>query len=270
MLRVYKQLALAVLAVLLLTGCRRECPMQTGDEAISVPTETAISTTPPTTDLSSVTETTAASTPSAQSEPSLLPAGMLVYSQDFDDFPDSNGTTVLRWTLNGQSTTARRAIRNHRLYFTNLPQEGRAYFDAVYLLGNALPEDLTQYPFTLQYDIEYIVGEAGACAGMTSPADAAGLPTAALRDTPVTVRLEWKPEVGFTVWQKRAGETDFVKTGDPVPGAKGQVFVYLGPCEGYLDNIRLWIGHGDTPDANVLCYWQWQIMNIPQTEGGAE
>ena len=270
MLRIFKPIALAALAMLLLAGCGEERPVETTASAAASTGGTATLTATVTTAETAATETT--TTTAEPPSPTPLPAGMLVYSQDFDDFPDTEPSgipTALRWSRKNESSGARFAIRAHRLYFTNLSTDGKRHDDAVYLLGTALPEQLAEYPFTLQYDIEYLGGEAGAHTGMIAPKEAAGLPSAEAHGTARTVRLCWEPQVGFTVWQKGVGERDFVKTGDPLAAAKGEVCFYVGDAEGYLDNIRLWIGHGDAPDANVLCYWQWLIQNPPQTEGGS-
>lgn len=258
-------------ALLLLTGCAspRHAEQTTAETTISGTSapETSLAVT------DTETATTATSEPptsAATEQPALppLPDGMLIYSEDFDDYADSSKITALNWSEYG--SYAPMTILNHKLYFKNTPEEGKKPSDSGRLLGEALPEFLAEYPFTVQYDIEYLGGTAGACAGMISPKDAVGLPTAEIDNTPITVRLCWEPEVGFTVLQRRAGETSFVKTGDPIPGASGKVFLHVGAADGYLDNIRIWIGHGENPDANVLCYWQWQILNAPETEGGSK
>ena len=270
MFRIHKQFILATLTLLLLTGCGKDLPTETTASAsVSTDGTTAVTTTVTTAETAATEATATTAEPQA---PTPLPAGMLVYSQDFDDFPDTEPSgipTALRWSRKSESSGARFAIRSHRLYFTNLSTDGKRHDDAVYLLGTALPEQLAEYPFTLQYDIEYLGGEAGAHTGMIAPKEAAGLPSAEARGTARTVRLCWEPQVGFTVCQKGVEERDFVKTGDPLAAAKGEVCFYVGDAEGYLDNIRLWIGHGDAPDANVPCYWQWLIQNPPQTEGGS-
>ena len=247
---------MSIAAMLLLCGCEHHGPQATMlttavsvSEAIQSEAKTSV-----TAETVSDTATSVATEPPAPLE---LIDGMLIYSQDFDDFADSTGgMPALEWDALSDSGTARLAIRDHRLYFENFQPQGKRYAATVRSLGDAIPEHLFDHPFTVEYDIFYTAGESGAVSGAADPADAVGLPDAAMQNALITVRLHWMPSEGYTVWQRTSAEGEFIKTGDPIPAAHRQIRIFFGAANGYLDNILVWVGHGESPDANVLCYWQ--------------
>ncbi len=80
----------------------------------------------------------------------------------------------------------------------------------------------------------------------------------------LTIKLQWDPEAGHTVYVKLEGG-EFVKVSEPDPEANGVFyhnswegwnvrFKIGAQINGYIDNIVLWTGWGDMPTATTPDY----------------
>lgn len=83
-------------------------------------------------------------------------------------------------------------------------------------------------------------------------------------DIPVTIRLQWDPEMGHRVYMKTDEMTEFVKVSEPSIHADGSMYVgwegfavalkIFDGMAGYIDNIQMWIGWDDAPSAEHKKY----------------
>ena len=81
---------------------------------------------------------------------------------------------------------------------------------------------------------------------------------------PLTIRQQWDPEMGHSVWMKTADMADFVKISEPSIHADGPMYIgwegYAvalklgGAVEGYIDNLLLWCGDDSAPSAERDIY----------------
>ena len=81
---------------------------------------------------------------------------------------------------------------------------------------------------------------------------------------PVTIKLQWDPEMGHHVYMKTNTMTDFIKVSEPSVNADGPM--YLGwdgwavqfkvgaAIDGYLDNLIIWTGWGEQPTGTAVTY----------------
>ena len=87
-------------------------------------------------------------------------------------------------------------------------------------------------------------------------------------DIPVTIRLQWDPEMGHRVYMKTDEMTEFVKVSEPSIHADGPMYVgwegfavalkISDGMAGYIDNIQMWIGWDDAPSAEHKKYAAYQ------------
>ena len=84
------------------------------------------------------------------------------------------------------------------------------------------------------------------------------------KNIPVTIKLQWDPEMGHHVYMKTADMKDFVKVSEPSVNADGPMYIgwdgwavqfKLGATiDGYIDNIYIWTGWGEKPAGNKVTY----------------
>ena len=95
---------------------------------------------------------------------------------------------------------------------------------------------------------------------------------------PVTIRLQWDPEMGHHVYMKTADMAEFVKVSEPSVNADGPMYVgswdgyavqfkFGATIEGYIDNIMMWTGWGEKPAGHVVNAWT-VIKDASCTESG--
>ena len=83
-------------------------------------------------------------------------------------------------------------------------------------------------------------------------------------NVPVTIRLQWYPEMGHHVYMKTAEMNGFVKVSEPSVKADGPMYIgrdgygvglKIGAgTAGYIDNILFRCGWGDAPTAEQKTY----------------
>lgn len=72
-------------------------------------------------------------------------------------------------------------------------------------------------------------------------------------NVPVTIKLQWEPDVGHHIYMKTAVMKDFVKVSEPSVNSDGMLyagkwegyavqFKFGGAIDGYIDNIKMWTG----------------------------
>ena len=81
---------------------------------------------------------------------------------------------------------------------------------------------------------------------------------------PVTIRQNWDPEMGHTVYMKTADMKDFVKVSEPSVNADGPMYLgwegyavqfkFGATIDGYIDNICIWTGWGEKPAGTAVTY----------------
>ncbi len=89
--------------------------------------------------------------------------------------------------------------------------------------------------------------------------------TSILLNKKITLRLQWDPETGHTVYGKTAEMTEFALLSQPDPDGAGSVyhnswdgwnvrFKIGAKMNGYVDNIVIWTGWGEMPTAATPDY----------------
>ena len=226
-------------------------------------------------------------------EPASGPPAWPVYAADWDGIPNMTDSAAVQNVIGIQRLTGVESdmvfgMTDGRLYFKQSAGESLFAFSA---LDEAYMESAVDTGFTLQYDVEYTTAaEAYAAIVTEMTADGQNLRRFALRangeadyslvrngiestlavteggiptvgeivNIRMTVRVEWHPEEGHTVYVKTMDMIDFVEVCAAVGGthtdgdgyAVGLLFG--GAAEGYLDNIRIWLGWADAPsDAGI-------------------
>ena len=86
----------------------------------------------------------------------------------------------------------------------------------------------------------------------------------AFKNIPLTIRQNWDPEMGHTVYMKTADMKDFIKVSEPSVNADGPMYIgwegyavqfkFGATIDGYMDNIYIWTGWGEKPAGNTVTY----------------
>ena len=84
------------------------------------------------------------------------------------------------------------------------------------------------------------------------------------KNIPVTIKLQWDPEMGHHVFMKTNDMKDFVKVAEPSVNADGPMYIgwdgwavqfkFGATIDGYIDNIYIWTGWGEKPAGNTVTY----------------
>ena len=185
------------------------------------------------------------------------------------------------------------AVRDGRLYFKQSADESRFVITD---LGGDYMESAVDSGYTLQYELEYTAASTDAFVALITDMrqDGKSLRRFALHaagtilyDTvddglckPVyetssdrlqgigadlinvrlTVRLQWHPDQGHSVFVKTADMIDFIEIGTALGGTHTERDGYAiglslgGTVEGYLDNIQIWMGYSDEPSNAGIHY----------------
>ena len=249
-----------------------------------------------TVDGTSISTTGAPGEPGTEAGPPAWP----IYTADLNGIPNTQDSEqalqtvgLQRLAVLEQEGDATFAVRDGRLYFKQSCDESRFVLIA---LGGDYMESAVDSGYTMQYELEYVGASADAFAAVITDMteDGEGLRRFALRadgstvcDTvcdgirkPVyetdagklsgigtdltgvrlTVRVQWRPDRGHSVYVKTADMIGFVEVGTSLGGthtASDGFAIGLSLCgavEGYLDNIRLWLGYADEPSNAGIHY----------------
>ena len=223
-----------------------------------------------------------------------------IYSQDLNGISDTQDSEQALQAIGLQQLAvldregdATFAVRDGRLYFKQTADESRFVLTA---LGGDYMESAVDSGYTVQYELEYTSASADAFAALitdmkqdgkslrrfavradgstvydtvydgirkpvyeTASGKLSGVGTV-LTGVRLTVRVQWHPDRGHTVFVKTADMIEFVEVGTAVGGthtASDGFAVGLSLCgavEGYLDNIRLWLGFADEPSSSDIRY----------------
>ena len=84
------------------------------------------------------------------------------------------------------------------------------------------------------------------------------------KNIPVTIKLQWDPEMGHHVFMKTNDMKDFVKVAEPSVNADGPMYIgwdgwavqfkFGATIDGYIDNIYIWTGWGEKPAGTTVTY----------------
>ena len=88
--------------------------------------------------------------------------------------------------------------------------------------------------------------------------------TLLFKNVKVTIKQQWDPEMGHTVYMKTADMKDFVKISEPSVNADGPMYLgwegyavqfkFGATIDGYIDNIIIWTGWGAQPAGTAVTY----------------
>lgn len=228
-------------------------------------------------------------------EPEAGPPAWPVYTADLNGIPDTQDSAEAQKAigiqpLRGAESDIVFGIQDGRLSFKQSVGESLFSFPA---LDEAYMESAVDSGFTLQYDLEYTAAAEAYAAlvtemtadgqsfrqfalradgeasyrlvrngiGSTLAATAGGIPTVGeIANIRMTVRVQWHPKTGHTVYVKTADMIDFVEVCAAVGGVHTEADGYAiglafgGAAEGYLDNIRIWLGWADAPSTAGIHY----------------
>ena len=80
----------------------------------------------------------------------------------------------------------------------------------------------------------------------------------------LTIRQQWDPEMGHSIYVKTADMKDFIKVSEPSVNADGPMYIgwegyavqfkFGATIDGYMDNIYIWTGWGEKPAGNTVTY----------------
>ena len=241
------------------------------------------------------THTATTSVGTTVADPEAGPPAWPVYTADLNGISDTQDGAAAQKAigiqrLSGAESDMVFGVKDGRLSFKQSAGESLFAFSA---LDEAYMESAVDSGFTLQYDLEYTASaEAYAAlitemttngqsfrqfalradgeaeyrlvrngAASTLAATAGGIPTVGeIVNIRMTVRVEWHPEEGHTVYVKTMDMIDFVEVCTAVGGvhtdADGYAIglAFSGAAEGYLDNIRIWLGWADEPSTAGIHY----------------